>query len=172
MDVSMHRRPAWVNAVGYRVSRRLIAMRDIALCTLFLLANTATVAMAETAYSGIHVNILDIRNSTGKVACALFDSAEGFPAEFVESATNITMLEIRDTVARCHFLEIPPGSYALAVIHDENLNGKLDTNWAGVPTEGYGFSNDAQAAMSAPSFEAARFTYDGQNLDMTIRLNY
>jgi uncharacterized protein (DUF2141 family) len=82
------------------------------------------------------------------------------------------MIKIRDTKARCDFLDIPPGTYALAVIHDENMDGELRTNWLGVPKEGYGFSNDAKASMSAPSFEAASFTYDGQKLDLTIKLNY
>jgi len=82
------------------------------------------------------------------------------------------MMQIQDAQARCHFLDIPPGTYALAVIHDENMDGKLGTNLLGVPTEGYGFSSGATASMSAPSFEAARFSYDGQNLDLTIGLTY
>ena len=64
------------------------------------------------------------------------------------------MIKIRDTQARCNFLDIAPGTYALAVIHDKNMDGKLATNFLGVPTEGYGFS------------------YDGENLDLTIRLTY
>jgi uncharacterized protein (DUF2141 family) len=118
------------------------------------------------------VKILDIRNSTGAVACALFESQEGFPAEFLHSATNIMVIKIRDTQARCDFEDIAPGTYALAVIHDENMNGKLDTDWLGIPTEGYGFSNDATAALGAPSFSAASFPYDGRTLDLTISLNY
>lgn len=86
--------------------------------------------------------------------------------------SNIMMIKVRDTQARCDFVDIPPGTYALAVIHDENMDGKLGTNWMGIPTEGYGFSNDAKALMGAPSFEAATFPYDGRNLDLTIRLNY
>jgi uncharacterized protein (DUF2141 family) len=82
------------------------------------------------------------------------------------------VIKIRDTQARCDFLDIPPGTYALAVIHDEDMNGKLDTNWLGVPTEGYGFSNDAKAWLSAPAFSAASFQYDGQNLELTISLRY
>ncbi len=82
------------------------------------------------------------------------------------------MIKIRDTQARCNFLDVPPGTYALAVIHDENMDGKLGTNFLGVPTEGYGFSSGATASMSAPSFEAASFLYDGKNLDLTIRLTY
>jgi len=38
------------------------------------------------------------------------------------------VLKIRETQARCDFEGIPPGTYALAVIHDENMNGKLDAN--------------------------------------------
>jgi len=118
------------------------------------------------------VKILNIRNSTGTVACALFESQDGFPTEFMRTATKIMVMRIRDTQARCDFEDIPPGTYALAVVHDENMNGKLDDNWLGIPTEGYGFSNGAKALLGAPSFSAARFPYDGQNLDMTIGLDY
>ena len=74
---------------------------------------------------GIHVQILNIRNSTGTVDCALFASPDGFPKEFLHSAVVVMVLKIRETQARCDFEDIPPGTYALAVIHDENMNGKL-----------------------------------------------
>lgn len=128
-------------------------------------------AFAQSSCPGIHVKILDIKNSTGSVACALFESPDGFPTEFLQSATNIMVIKIRDTQARCDFEDIPPGTYALAVIHDENRNGKLDTRLK-IPTEGYGFSNDVKALLGAPSFSSASFQYDGQNLDMTISLHY
>jgi uncharacterized protein (DUF2141 family) len=82
------------------------------------------------------------------------------------------MIKIRATRARCDFEDIPPGTYALAVIHDENMNGKLDSNRLGMPTEGYGFSNDAKAFLRAPSFSAASFPYDGRSVNLTIGLNY
>lgn len=63
-------------------------------------------------------------------------------------------------------------TYALAVIHDENMNGKLDANPRGIPTEGYGFSNDAEGFLGALSFRTASFAYDGQNVALTISLNY
>jgi len=81
-------------------------------------------------------------------------------------------IKVRDKQARCDFEDIPPGTYALAIVHDENMNGKLDTNLLGIPKEGYGFSNDAKALLGAPSFSAASFPYDGQNLELTISLNY
>lgn len=160
------------STVDHRAGRVSMGMRYIAVCAVLVLAHPVGIALAEEPCPGIHVTIEDIRNSTGKVACALFESSAGFPREFVKSATHIAMLEIRDTRARCHFLDIPAGRYALAVIHDENLDGELATNWLGVPTEGYGFSNDVTAMLSAPSFEDARFEYDGRDLDMTITLDY
>ena len=145
--------------------------RGRAFWAALLLAGSAGSASAQS-WPGIHVTILDIRNSTGAVACALFESPDGFPTEFLRFATRIMVMRVRDTQARCDFAGIAPGTYALAVIHDENLNGKLDANWLGIPSEGYGFSNDARATFGAPSFSAASFPYDGRNLALTIRLNY
>lgn len=127
---------------------------------------------AQASEPGIHVEILDIRNSVGAVACALFEGPKGFPTEFLRFATNIMMVKVRATKATCDFADIAPGTYALAVIHDENRDGELATNMLGMPKEGYGFSNDAKGTVGAPSFEAASFSYNGQSLNMTIALQY
>ena len=128
--------------------------------------------LAQSPCPGIHVKILNIRNSTGTVACALFESPEGFPSEYLRAATNVMVIKIWKSQARCDFEDIPPGTYAMAVVHDENMNGRLDTNRLGVPTEGYGFSNNAHGVFSAPSFSDASFKYDGQNVELTMTLRY
>jgi len=130
------------------------------------------IAARAASCPGIHVKVLNIRNSTGTVDCALFDSPEGFPVDVLRSASSVMVIKVRNTEARCDFEDIPPGTYALAVIHDENTNGKLDLNILGVPTEGYGFSNDAKALFGPPSFAAASFRFTGGTLDMTISLQY
>ena len=134
--------------------------------------SSRTVGSAQPSQPGIHVEILGIRNSIGAVACALFEAPEGFPTEFLRFATNIMMVKVRGAKATCDFEDIALGTYALAVIHDENRDGELATNLMGVPMEGYGFSNDAKATLGAPSFEAASFSYNGQSLKMTIALQY
>lgn len=153
----------------YEVTMRV---RSIMLIAVLVSAIFSTVSSAETACPGIHVKILGIKNSTGSVACALFESPAGFPSEFLHSATNVMIIKIRKAQARCDFEDIPPGTYAMVVIHDANMNGKLDANKLGIPTEGYGFSNDAKGVIGAPSFKAASFSYDGQNLDLTMSLHY
>ena len=146
--------------------------RCVAWFTTLMLLNVAAIAFAQSPCPGIHVDILNIRNSTGTVACALFESPEGFPYEYLRSATNVMVIKVRKAQARCDFEDVPPGTYAMAVVHDENMNGKLDTNWFGLPTEGYGFSNNAKAVLSAPSFSEASFTYDGGSIDLTMTLHY
>ena len=149
-----------------------MGVRCIALFAVMVCVNLTTVAFAQSpSCPGIHVKVLDIRHSTGTVDCALFESPGGFPTEFLLSATKVMVIKVRHTEARCDFEDIPPGTYALAVIHDENMNGKLDTR-VGIPKEGYGFSNDVKALLGGPSFSAASFQYDGGTLDLTISLHY
>ena len=167
----------WKSAVAFTVKNPqkgvLIRVRCVALFAVLVFANLPAVASAQSSSCpGIHVNVLNIRNSTGTVACALFESPAGFPLEYLHYATNIMVIKIRDAQARCDFLDIPPGTYALAVTHDENMNGKLDTDSLGNPTEGYGFSNDAKGVVGAPSFSAASFRYNGRGLDLTMSLHY
>ena len=74
---------------------------------------------------GIHVTILDIRNGNGTVDCTLFDGPKGFPVDVLRSAMRFVAMKVPDTTARCDFENIPSGTYALVVVHDENMNGKL-----------------------------------------------
>ena len=173
MNETINRKPAVVSTVKDPEMGVLMGVRCVALCALLVFANPIAVALAQSSLCpGIHVEVLNIRNSTGTVDCALFDSPDGFPIEVLHSATHTMVIKIRKTEARCDFEDIPPGTYALAVIHDENMNGKLDTNWLGIPKEGYGFSNDPKALLAAPPFSAASFQYDGGTLDLTISLHY
>ncbi len=66
------------------------------------------------------------------------------------------------------YRNLQPGTYALSLFHDENGNGKLDSNIAGIPTERYGFSRDARGRMVAPSFADAAIELRG---DTTITIN-
>lgn len=135
-------------------------------------AQLPATAFAQSPCPGIHVDVPNIANNKGGVACALFSAEEGFPHQFMRFAERIVMTKVRGEEAGCDFVDVKPGTYALAVIHDENLNGELDTNALGAPSEGYGFSSGAEAVLSAPSFSDADFRYGGQRMDLTITLDY
>ena len=163
---------AAIHTVKASAMHGFLGLQCVTWFALLMLAILSGVAFAQEPCPGIHVKILNIRNSTGTVDCALFASPDGFPREFLHSAIVVMVLKIQETQARCDFQDIPPGTYALAVIHDENMNGRLDTNWLGVPKEGYGFSNDVKVVRGAPSFSDASFPYDGQTLNFTLSMHY
>jgi uncharacterized protein (DUF2141 family) len=147
--------------------RAPVNLAKIALSSGWLiLMDPGVVAGQVPACPGIHVTILGIRNSVGTVDCALFHSPNGFPRDVLHSAMRLVAMKVPSSEARCDFENIPSGTYALVVLHDENMNGKVDANWIGIPKEGYGFSNDAKASFSAPSFKDASFVYDGQTLEL------
>ncbi|WP_242129087.1 DUF2141 domain-containing protein [Sphingobium sp. Sx8-8] len=64
-----------------------------------------------------------------------------------------------------------PGTYAIAIVHDENGNGKLDT-FAGIPREGVGFSRNPAIRFGAPSFKSAQFAVAGAAVQQDIRVKY
>jgi uncharacterized protein (DUF2141 family) len=65
---------------------------------------------------------------------------------------------------------IPNGDYAIALYQDQNGNGKLDTNFFGIPTEPYAFSNNKVPFFSEPSFEKCKFQFNKQNQQIIINL--
>ena len=173
MNEPTNRKPALASTSRRPVTRVPRGVRCVVLFAVLVFAHLPAITFAQSSCPGIHVKILGIRNSARTVACALFKGPDGFPTEYMHAATNIMMMKVQDRQARSATLQTSRrGTYALAVIHDENKDGKLEANWVGDPTEGYGFSNDAKALMSAPSFDAASFPYNGRNLELTISLNY
>ena len=109
-------------------------------------------AAAPTQQGVIHVGVVGLRNNNGQVFCALYASAEGFPKDS-RKATRRDISSLSDKIASCEFLGIEPGTYAVSVFHDENSNGKLDTNFLGIPREGVGASFAALLLILADLME-------------------
>jgi uncharacterized protein (DUF2141 family) len=119
----------------------------------------------------IHVEIGGLRNDTGQVVCALFSSADGFPKKG-DKAVAQTKSAISNAHAVCEFRDVRPARYAISVFHDENSNGKLDTNFMGIPREGVGASNNAKGHFGPPKFDAASFAFSGGRLELKITITY
>lgn len=133
-----------------------------ALGIFWLLANTFSI------HAEITVIIKGAKNVKGKIMIALYEQS-GYlnPSKMV--AKTMTNASAKKVVK---FTNIKPGRYAIAVFHDENLNQKLDTNFLGMPQEGYGFSNYAKGNMGPPNFSDSSFYYDGKKTTQKIKLEY
>jgi len=119
----------------------------------------------------IHVDIDGLRSDRGQVLCALFSSPADFPKK-ADRAVALAKSEISGRQATCEFRGIPSGNYAVSVFHDENSNGKLDTNFMGIPREGVGASNNAKGRFGPPKFSAAAFQHSAGRTDLKISIRY
>jgi uncharacterized protein (DUF2141 family) len=146
---------------------RIIILLSASLCGDL----AASPAMAEAPPTAtITATVGTLRNRKGSVQCSLHATGKGFPGGKPLSVAAVTKLG--RAAATCVFRAVPPGTYAIAVLHDENNNGKLDTNWLGIPKEGYGASNNKLHTFSAPAFDDSRFVVAKANVALAIRLKY
>lgn len=145
------------------------------LLALALVADPAPPATpAGTPPAGTATLVVDVeglKDDAGKVHAALHASEDGYPTR-PETALRQADAPILAGRARVVFAGLAPGGYAVAVYHDENGNGRLDTGFLGIPTEGLGASNDAKGFMGPPSFEKARVELAPGEKHITIHVSY
>ena len=118
-------------------------------------AAVAAAPVVPVVGAALTVRVHGLNSDRGRVAVALFASAASFPRQ--ERAIQGQLVRIQGRRAQVTFRDLRPGIYAVAVLHDENENARMDFNFLGMPLEGYGFSNDASALFGPPSFERAAF---------------
>lgn len=130
---------------------------------------TATVTNGQPLCT-LRIHVTGFRNDKGKAGGTVFSSADGWPEQ-----TNKSVVHGPFPIANGQAMEefhLPAGKYAIAVIHDENSNHKLDRNFLGIPKEGFGFANNPKVALSAPSFNAASTQVSCPVTQIEVRLIY
>ena len=116
-------------------------------------------SFAPLAQAGeLTVSITNIRTDKGTLLVSVTNTEAGWNNQEKPVAAAKVAATGKDAVL--HFT-LPAGSYAVQVMHDENDNGKLDANFMGIPTEGYGFSNNPQVMRRAHFSEAKFEVADG-----------
>jgi uncharacterized protein (DUF2141 family) len=153
--------------------------RAALLCTLCTLASLAVVAIAERARaSELVVVIRGVDSAEGELQIEVYGEPQRatFPyadrGVLAEVRIQARTLQPPGKQASVSFGDLAPGSYAVSVIHDANGNGDIDLNMLGMPTEGYGFSNDAHGTLGPPSFDAAAVRVgptDPTRIEITLR---
>jgi uncharacterized protein (DUF2141 family) len=117
------------------------------------------------------VEVHSLRNEKGTVRLTLFNSADGFPTE-VSKAFRKANGKARNGKCTLVLEDMPPGEYAISLLHDENDNEKMDTRLMGIPKEGYGASNDARVTFGPPKFADARFPLTQNQTTVRIKMRY
>lgn len=117
----------------------------------------------------IVVRINGIKTQNGQVLLSLFKSPEGFPTH-PEKAFKWGRAKVTSSSIIISFNGLPPGTYAIAAVHDENSNEVMDRNWFGMPAENYGVSNNVSSTFAPPTFEEAKFHFTGKQDTVLIEM--
>lgn len=147
---------------------RFTARRTVLVARLLCAAIAGPLCAPSAQAADLTVVLNNIQSGAGNVMLGLFDSAASFPktiAKGVQAAAAAHDAAGRVTLV---LRDLAPGRYALSGYHDLNGNGQLDRNLMGLPTEPYGFSNNALGSFGPPSFQAASITLPAQGLTLDL----
>jgi len=124
----------------------------------------------EAKSQDLVIEIERIKPIKGEVLIAIFNNEEGFPF-LTSKAIQLLKVVPNQGKAQCIVKALPFGRYAIALFHDLNADGKLNTNLIGIPKEGYGVSNNAYNTFSAPKYKDALFEHKPNSIQR-INMKY
>lgn len=125
---------------------------------------------AENA--GLKVIITHIDNTKGNVVLAIYNQDDNFPYNPFKKYT-IDKESMIDGKLEYVIPDINPGEYAITLLDDKNKNYDMDTNFLGLPKEGFGFSNNVKPSLAgAPPFEACSFEFEDSLVNIKIQMQY
>ncbi len=119
----------------------------------------------------ISVTVTQMRSTKGVVRACMTANPDRFPKCRGDANAYIVVVPASNAV-NLTFTGVAPGNYAIALLHDENGNGKADRALTMIPKEGFGFSRDAKVRMGPPKFGDAAFKFEGSSTKQSIRMRY
>jgi len=146
-------------------------MKRLAFLPLAALALGAG-APAKQDGSTITITITNLRNANGIVRACMTGVEKSFPKCRGVVGAHAATVDAREGTLTLTFRGVKPGRYAIALLHDENSNGKADRALGMMPKEGFGFSRDAPVRMGPPAFSDAVFEMTGEDRSMAIKMRY
>ena len=139
--------------------------------TLAIAVLLGAAGVGQTPNCTLIIHVTGFRDHRGDVGATLFTSPDGWPENNSKAYVH-KPFPIPSDQATLTFDGLPPGRYAVAVMHDENSNHKLDRNIFGIPKEGFGFANNPRVTVSEPKWEEAAVNVVAPTTEITIRLIY
>ena len=119
----------------------------------------------------LNVVVEGVRNSNGLIAVTLYgDDSRKFLAK--KGSLKVSRFDATAPTTRTCIFVPRPGVYAIAVYHDEDASRKINRSGLGMPTEGFGFSNNPSTVAGIPAFRSVRLDVSKPGLTTRIRMRY
>jgi uncharacterized protein (DUF2141 family) len=146
----------------------------VASCGFLVIATAALffIPSAEAGYtSNLVIKLNSLKNTRGRVCLTVFSGPKGFPSGGKGSSLKTSRCAAANS-GSVTFTNLPLGNYAIAAIHDINSDGKLNTNPLGIPSEGFGFSNNPPLRFGPASFSDSQIFVSGAQTVVQIQMRY
>ena len=138
-------------------------------CKSFLVG-AVLLAVSQVSAATLTVAISDIRSDIGVLNIGVYDNKNDWLGSSTVQKRSLQVLENSVGGVVTTSFEVEPGEYAISVHHDDNDNGKMDTNFIGIPKEPTGLSNGAVPKFGPPKYKDAAFRVGDEDLQMPIKL--
>lgn len=145
--------------------------RLILACAALIAAPWPLAPSGAAGGTEVQVDLTGLRSSKGVVRACMTSQSKGFP-NCDAAAGDYSIVVAAGPRVNLDFGLVAPGRYAIAVVHDENGNGKMDRALSLMPKEGYGFSRDAPVKFGPPSFKDAAFDVGPTPVHQSMRMRY
>lgn len=157
---------AWRLPVAVLVAAGLTALADVGD------GGSSGEGAADGGSCAIDVEVLGARDG-GVLWVLLFSSAEAasYPTKRQNARARVDVAPVGG-VARVSFGPLACGTWAVAVVHDENGNGVLDTGIFRIPREGLGASRNARRMFGPPTFDDAKVVVGPDRARVPINVVY
>ncbi len=120
----------------------------------------------------LDVTISGFKNNAGSTLVYLHNQASSFPFPTQsQKALSFRQVKISNQSSSVTFDKLEPGTYAVSIIHDENKDGLLQTNFIGIPEEGVGVSKNVHGHFGPPSYQDASFQLN-EHKHLNIKVHY
>ena len=127
---------------------------------------------APQAGVDIDITVTGLRNDHGVIRACMTSQEDRFPKCRGVAQAYSAAVEAHAGPVTVTLRNVQPGRYAIALLHDENGNGRADRALGMMPKEGFGFSRDAPVRMGPPRFDDAAFQMGETDKAMRIRMRY
>lgn len=134
--------------------------------TLLVVGSTS---FLTTQAQTVQLTITNLKSTDGQILVAVFKDQQGFKDEKPVSRHRFPKSSLTNGTLKVS-LDLPPGTYGLALVDDANKNGKMDKNMLGIPKEGVAFSNFYLSGMSKPTFNDFKFEVKGAPLSLDCKM--
>ncbi len=147
----------------------------IATFTLVSLTYTKS-DLVETTSSGntytLTIVVTSLRNNNGKLQLDLYKNQQEFEARYSDKDRRIYLPKknLMNGSVTFTFKNLPEGVYGVAIMDDENSNGKIDYGWV-LPSEGFGFGDYWHNKWRTPTFNDFKFTLHSDKT-VTVKAKY